>query len=80
MTRTENSRSLNQKFLCAAPKRDEEGRKNEGRGESGREKKESESGDIFFRDICAFLPLLVFHYVCFQSSLLLPTILYLSCR
>lgn len=50
MTRTENSRSLNQRLLCAAaPGREMRGGKREKRGneKSGREKKESESGDFF---------------------------------
>lgn len=50
MIRTETSRSLNQKLLCAAaPGR--EMKRGKGRGKrgrkSGREKKESESGDFF---------------------------------
>lgn len=54
MTRTETSRSLNQKLLCAAaPGRDEEGKEKREEGKSGREKKESESGDFFFsRFLC----------------------------
>jgi hypothetical protein len=59
MTRIENSRSLNQKLLCAAaPGRDERGkREEEGKEKSGREKKESESGDFFSSRFCAFTSL-----------------------
>jgi hypothetical protein len=63
MTRTENSRSLNQKLLCAAaPGRDERGkREEEGKEKVGEKKKKAKVGTFLPSRFCAFtfLPVII---------------------